>query len=118
MLERAVAICLEQGQLRRHAERVLGRLDAARQRAVRLATDADCRFVTPPQGLFGWIDVGVDTERLSQALQAEGWLSAPGVIFSATRQAGSLMRINFATAQDAKFWTLMRRLRGPASRPE
>jgi len=118
MLERAVAICLEQGQLRRHAERVLGRLDAARQRVVRLATDAGCRFVTPPQGLFGWIDVGVDTERLSQALQAEGWLSAPGVLFSATRQAGSLMRINFATAQDAQFWTLLRRLRGPASRTE
>jgi DNA-binding transcriptional MocR family regulator len=111
LLERAVALCLEQGQLRRHAERVLGRLDAARQRATRLASEAGCRFVTPPQGLFGWIDVGVDTERLAQRLLDVGWLTAPGLLFSATRQPGSLMRINFATAQDAKFWALLQRLR-------
>ena len=111
MLERAVAICLEQGQLRRHAERVQTRLDAARQRVVRLAHDADCRFVTPPQGLFGWIDVGTDTERLAQRLLDAGWLSAPGLLFSATRQAGTLMRVNFATAQDAKFWRLLEQLR-------
>ncbi|MET0518896.1 MAG: PLP-dependent aminotransferase family protein [Burkholderiaceae bacterium] len=109
MLERAVALCLEQGQLRRHAERVAARLDSARQRTVRLAEAAGCRFVTPPQGLFGWIDVGVDTERLAQRLLDAGWLTAPGLLFSATRQAGTLMRINFATAQDPKFWALLRR---------
>jgi len=58
MMDRAVAICLEQGQLRRHAERVISRLDAARQRAVRLAEEAGCQFVTPPHGLFGWLEVG------------------------------------------------------------
>ena len=112
MLERAVALCLEQGQLRRHAERVATRLDAARHRSVKLAMDAGCRFVTPPQGLFGWIDVGIDTERLAQRLLDAGWLSAPGLLFSATRQASTLMRINFATAQDAKFWNLLRKLGG------
>ena len=111
LLERAVALCLEQGQLRRHAERVLTRLDAARTRTVRLALAAGCRFVTPPAGLFGWLDVGTDTERLSQRLLDAGWLTAPGLLFSATRQAGSLMRVNFATAQDAKFWALLQRLR-------
>ena len=65
LLERAVALCLEQGLLRRHAERVLSKLEAARHRVVRLALDAGCSFVTPPQGLFGWIDVGVDSERLA-----------------------------------------------------
>jgi DNA-binding transcriptional MocR family regulator len=111
MLDRAVAICLEQGQLRRHAERVITRLDAARSRAVRLAEAAHCPFVTPPQGLFGWVDAGVDTERLAQRLLDEGWLIAPGLLFSATRQAGTLMRINFATAQDAKFWQRLQSLR-------
>lgn len=111
LLERAVALCLEQGQLRRHAERVLARLEAARQRTVRLALDAGCRFVTPPQGLFGWIDVGMDTERLAQHLLDEGWLTAPGALFSPTRQAGTLMRINFATSQDARFWQLLTRHR-------
>ena len=79
---------------------------------MRLALEAGCRFVTPPQGLFGWVDVGVDTERLAQRLLDEGWLIAPGLLFSATRRAGTLMRINFATAQDAKFWTRLRLLRG------
>lgn len=111
LLERAVAICLEQGQLRRHAERVQTRLDAARQRVVRLAVDAGCRFVTPPQGLFGWLDVGVDTERLAQRLLDAGWRTAPGLLFSATRQTGTLMRVNFATAQNATFWRLLAKLR-------
>jgi DNA-binding transcriptional MocR family regulator len=111
MMDRAVAICLEQGQLRRHAERVISRLDAARQRAVRLAEEAGCQFVTPPQGLFGWLEVGVDTERLAQRMLDAGWLIAPGLLFSPTRRAGTLMRINFATSQDARFWRLLAELR-------
>jgi len=111
MMDRAVAICLEQGQLRRHAERVISRLDAARQRVVHLAEEAGCQFVTPPQGLFGWLEVGVDTERLAQRMLDAGWLIAPGLLFSPTRRAGTLMRINFATSQDARFWRLLQELR-------
>ncbi|MEJ5999697.1 aminotransferase-like domain-containing protein [Paucibacter soli] len=112
LLDRAVAICLEQGQLRRHAERVITRLDAARQRVVRLAEEAGCEFVTPPQGLFGWLELGMDTERLAQRMLDAGWLIAPGLLFSPTRRAGTLMRINFATSQDARFWRLLQQLRG------
>jgi hypothetical protein len=39
-LEDALALCLDQGSLRRHAERVIGQLDAARARTVRLVRDA------------------------------------------------------------------------------
>jgi DNA-binding transcriptional MocR family regulator len=53
----------------------------------------------------------MDTERLAQRLLDEGWLIAPGLLFSATRQAGSRMRINFATAQDARFWQRLKALR-------
>ena len=52
-LEQAVAWCLEQGALRRHAERVTALLAAARSRTVRLAREAGCRFAAPPEGLFG-----------------------------------------------------------------
>lgn len=104
LLERAVAWCLDQGLLRRHAERVVQQLDAARSRVVRLATDASCRFAAPPQGLFGWVDTGVDTEKLAHLLAAGGWLVAPGHLFQATPKASPLMRINFASAQDAHFW--------------
>ncbi|MEX1165323.1 MAG: PLP-dependent aminotransferase family protein, partial [Hydrogenophaga sp.] len=66
LLERAVALCIEQGQLRRHTDRIRLRLDAARSRSVKLAQSAGCRFVAEPAGLFGWVDTGVDTEALSQ----------------------------------------------------
>lgn len=102
--ERALAWCLEHGLLRRHVERVIVRLDAARARAQRLALDAGCRFVTPPQGLFGWVDVGTDTDRLAQQLLDEGWLLAPGSLFHASHRPTTFMRINFTTSQDARFW--------------
>ena len=104
LLERAVAWCLDQGLLRRHADRVTHQLDAARSRVVRLATDAGCRFAAPPHGLFGWVDTGVDTEKLAHLLAAGGWLLAPGHLFQATPKVSSLMRVNFASAQDGHFW--------------
>ena len=104
ILEQALAYCLEQGSLRRHVERVHARLDGARQRAVQLALEHGCRFVTPPQGLFGWVDTGVDTEVLAQRLHDQGWLLAPGHLFHARRRPSTLMRINFATSQHARFW--------------
>jgi DNA-binding transcriptional MocR family regulator len=112
LLEQAVAHCLERGLLHRHAERVNARLDAARTRTVRLAQAAGCRFVAPPAGLFGWVDVGADTDRLSQALLDEGWLLAPGSLFHASRRPSTLMRVNFASAQDARFWQALQRARG------
>ncbi|HEY4068932.1 MAG TPA: PLP-dependent aminotransferase family protein [Burkholderiaceae bacterium] len=108
--ELAVAHCLEQGLLRRHAERVAGKLDLARARTVRLAEAHGCRFAAPPRGLFGWVDVGVDTERLAQLMLAE-WLIAPGALFHATPRATTLMRVNFATSQDQRFWRALDRTR-------
>lgn len=104
LTEKALASCLEHGPLRRHLDRVNNQLDAARSRTERLALDAGCRFVTPPQGLFGWIDVGVDTDRLAEAMLDDGWLLAPGSLFHATPRPTTLMRINFASSQDARFW--------------
>ena len=108
VLERAVALCLEQGRLRRHAQRLRERLATARQRVAALATKQSFTWAAPPDGLFGWLDVGVDTERLAQPLLDAGWLIAPGALFSATRRPGSLMRINMATSQDPAFWRALR----------
>ena len=110
-LEAAVALCLQQGLLRRHADTVLARLDVARQRTVKLAQAAGCHFAAPPAGLFGWVDVGIDTEALAQQLLDEGWLIAPGSLFHATPRPTSLMRVNFATTQDARFWQRLQALR-------
>lgn len=104
LLEKALALCIEQGQLRRHAERMRTRLDVARSRSVKLALAAGCRFAAEPAGLFGWVDTGVDTELLAQHMLDQGYLLAPGALFHAGRTPGTLMRINFATTQDAEFW--------------
>lgn len=104
LTELALAHCLEQGLLRRHAERVVRLLDAARVRAVKLAEAHGCRFAAAPRGLFGWVDTGVDTERLAQVMLDRGWLLAPGALFHASHRPSTLMRINFATTQEARFW--------------
>lgn len=110
LFERALALCIEQGQLRRHADRIRLRLDAARSRSVTLAQGAGCQFVAEPAGLFGWVDTGVDTEVLAQRLLDEGYLIAPGALFHAARAPSTLMRINFATTQEPAFWRVFSRL--------
>lgn len=104
LLEKALTICIEQGQLRRHAERIRTRLDVARSRSVKLAVNAGCTFAAEPAGLFGWVETGVDTDALAQRMLDEGYLLAPGALFHAGRKPSTLMRINFATTQDAAFW--------------
>jgi len=111
VLEQAMALCIDQGQLRRHAERMRLRLAQARARSVQLALEAGCRFAAEPAGLFGWVDVGVDTDVLAQRMLDEGYLLAPGALFHASRQPSTLMRINFSTTQDAAFWRVFARVR-------
>jgi DNA-binding transcriptional MocR family regulator len=111
LLERALAVCIEQGQLRRHAQRIRQRLDEARGRSVRLATTHGCQLMADPAGLFGWVDAGVDTELLAQRLLDHDILIAPGALFHAVRTPSRLMRINFATTQDAAFWSIFARCR-------
>ena len=111
LLEKALAICIEQGQLRRHAERIRTRLDAARARSVKLVLEHGCTFAAEPAGLFGWVETGVDTDQLAQTMLDEGYLLAPGALFHASRKPSTLMRINFATTQDAAFWKVFVRVR-------
>ena len=116
LLEKALAWCIEQGQLRRHAERIRAQLDAARARSVKLALAHGCSFASDPAGLFGWVETGVDTDALSQRMLDVGYLLAPGALFHAQRQPSSLMRINFATTQEAQFWKTFARLRDEQTR--
>ena len=116
LLEKALALCIEQGQLRRHSERIRTRLDAARARSVKLALSAGCSFAAEPVGLFGWVETGVDTDALSQRMLDEGYLLAPGALFHAERQPSTLMRINFATTQEAEFWKTFARVRDEQAR--
>jgi DNA-binding transcriptional MocR family regulator len=111
LLEKALAWCIDQGQLRRHAERIRVRLDLARSRSVKLALSHGCDFAAPPAGLFGWVDTGVDTDRLALRMLDAGYLLAPGALFHASRQPSTLMRINFATTQEPAFWRVLSKIR-------
>ncbi|MBS0343169.1 MAG: PLP-dependent aminotransferase family protein [Proteobacteria bacterium] len=111
LFERALAWCIDQGQLRRHCERIRARLDAARGRTVKLALAAGCSFASEPAGLFGWVETGVDTDAMTQRMLDEGFLIAPGSLFHARRPPSTLMRVNFATGQDAAFWKTFARVR-------
>ena len=88
------------------------RLDGARARTVKLALAHGCTFAAEPAGLFGWVDTGVDTDALTQRMLDEDYLLAPGSLFYARRPPSTLMRINFATAQEATFWKVFARVRG------
>ena len=110
ILEKALALCIDQGQLRRHAERMRQRIAQARTRSVQLALAAGCRFAAEPAGMFGWVDTGVDTDMLAQRLLDEGYLIAPGALFHATRQPCTLMRINFGNTQEPAFWRAWQRV--------
>ena len=114
LLEKALAHCIDQGHLRRHADRIRQRLGHARARTVQLALSHGCTFAAEPAGLFGWVDTGADTDALAQRMLDEGYLIAPGSLFHAVRHPTTLMRINFATSQDATFWAVFARLRGGA----
>jgi len=107
LTERSVALCLEQGALRRHAERVRERLDTARARSLALAAEHGCApapGTAAGRGMFAWLDTGVDTDRLAQSLLDDGWLIAPGSLFHAARAPTPLMRLNVANGSDRAFW--------------
>ena len=53
----------------------------------------------------------MDTDILAQRMLDEDYLIAPGALFHALRKPSTLMRINFATTQEAGFWTVFARLR-------
>ena len=110
LMEHALALCMEQGHLRAHGQRLIERLSAARARSVALAQQSGCHFVAEPAGMFGWVDCGVDTEVLAQRLLDEGYLIAPGAMFHAARAASTCMRINFATTQEPDFWQVLVRV--------
>ena len=48
---------------------------------------------------------------IRQRLFDEGWLLAPGSLFHATPRPSTLMRINFASTQDERFWLAVARER-------
>ena len=100
--ERMVCRILADGHYRKHVERLRGRFDAARERAVRglervgLVVDHQ-----PAVGMFIWARAtGIDTNALAARLFDQGYLLAPGSLFSPSQLPSSMLRFNIATSSN------------------
>jgi DNA-binding transcriptional MocR family regulator len=50
--------------------------------------------------MFVWVDTGCDTNVLTEKAMAEGYLLAPGSLFSPNQLPSTRMRVNVATMSD------------------
>lgn len=96
--ERAVARVLADGGYRRHVDRVRAKVDAARSRTTRALEKMGARvFDASTHGMFCWADFGRDTNAIAARGAEEGFLCAPGSLFSPTQLPSTWMRVSAAT---------------------
>lgn len=106
--ERVVYKILSEGHYRKHTERLRNKLDAMRDKTARhleqigLKTD-----ILTPAGMFIWVDTGCDTNLLAEKAIAEGYLLAPGSLFSPHQLPSSRMRVNIAAMSDSEVWRFL-----------
>ena len=99
--ERVVYKILSEGHYRKHVDRIRGKLDTMRGKAIRQLERAGLTIDAPtPAGMFVWVDTGCDTNVLTEKAMAEGYLLAPGSLFSPHQLPSSRMRVNVATMSD------------------
>ena len=99
--ERIVYKILSEGHYRKHVERLRIRLDGARDKTVRQLEKLGLDTGTPtPAGMFIWVNAGRDTNVLAEKAMAEGYLLAPGSLFSPNQLPSTFMRINVASMED------------------
>ena len=100
--ERIVHRLLADGQHRRHLERLRQRITNAHVRLREVLPKIGLQY--PPltqDGLFIWVDTGVDTNALALAAMNDGWLVAPGGLFSPSQGTSTFMRLNVSRTSDA-----------------
>jgi DNA-binding transcriptional MocR family regulator len=111
--ERVVYKILSEGHYRKHVERLRGKLDAVRGKAIRQLEQAGLKVdIASPCGMFVWVDAGCDTNLLTEKAMAEGYLLAPGSLFSPQQLPSRRMRINVATMRDAGLLQFLQRAIG------
>jgi DNA-binding transcriptional MocR family regulator len=99
--ERVVYKILSEGHYRKHVDRLRGKLDGVRDKMVRTLERVGMRIdISPPAGMFVWADTGCDTNVLTERALDQGYLLAPGSLFSPNQLPSTRMRINVATMSD------------------
>ncbi|HVK95587.1 MAG TPA: PLP-dependent aminotransferase family protein [Noviherbaspirillum sp.] len=100
--ERIAYKILSEGHYRKHVDRLRGKLDSVRDKTIkqleRVGLTVD---VATPAGMFIWADAGCDTNVLTEKALEEGFLLAPGSLFSPSQLPSTRMRINVSTMADS-----------------
>ena len=100
--ERIVYKILSEGHYRKHADRLRGKLDTVRDKTVKQLERAGLKVdITTPAGMFLWVDTGCDTSVLTEKALEQGYLLAPGSLFSPSQLPSTRMRVNVTSMSDA-----------------
>lgn len=108
--ERVLYKVLTEGHYRKHVERVRNRLDRARD-DTRRALEKLGLTLFPGQhaGMYLWADTGRDTNAIATAGHEEGYLFAPGSLFSPSQLPSGWMRFNVACGHDPEMLAFLAR---------
>jgi DNA-binding transcriptional MocR family regulator len=99
--ERVVYKILSEGHYRKHVDRLRAKLDGVRDKTIRQLERVGLSVtVNTPAGMFVWADTGCDTNVLTEKAMEQGFLLAPGSLFSPNQLPSTYMRINVATMAD------------------
>jgi DNA-binding transcriptional MocR family regulator len=110
LTERVVYKILSEGHYRKHLERLRGRLDTARPKALRRIEAAGMRVEpAPAAGMFAWADTGRDSSVLAARALDQGLLLAPGSLFSPNQLPSTYMRLNVAALEEPAVWDFLER---------
>jgi DNA-binding transcriptional MocR family regulator len=114
--ERVVYRILSEGYYRKHLDRLRLRLDAIREATVRNLESVGFDIeVVPAAGMFLWARAmgpngPIDTNRVAARMMEEGFVLAPGSLFSPDQLPSPWMRFNVATSQHPGMLDALRRV--------
>ena len=95
--ERIVYKILSEGHYRKHVDRLRGKLDSVRDKTIKQMERVGVKVdIAAPAGMFLWADTGCDTNVLAEKALQEGYLLAPGSLFSPSQLPSTRMRVNVA----------------------
>jgi len=106
--ERVVYKILSEGHYRKHADRLRAKLDGMRDKTIRQLERVGMKMdITTSAGMFVWAEAGCDTTVLTEKAMNQGYLFAPGSLFSPNQLPSTKTRINVATMSDPGVWRFL-----------
>jgi DNA-binding transcriptional MocR family regulator len=100
--ERIVYKILSEGHYRKHTDRLRNKLDQVRDKTIRQLERIGLTVdINTPAGMFVWTDTDSNTNVLAEKAMEQGYLLAPGSLFSPNQLPSTRMRINVTTMSDS-----------------